>query len=176
MVYTGPLNTISENSWMAMNSNIPNGSYKSIEDRLRILEDREEIRQLLIEYGRALDQRDFGSLSKLFSEDAEYIGGGSLSAIKGPAAIAKFVEQVFRKNPMGLRFPNFHLFANVTIQINGDKAYTKSKGFFVVPNEEDMPSVVMMATNDDVLVRDNGRWKFKRRIVHMEIPAPAPSM
>jgi ketosteroid isomerase-like protein len=161
---------------MTMDSNIPNNSSKSIEDRLRILEDREEIRQLLIEYGRALDQRDFGALSRLFSENAEYIGGGSLNAIKGPAAISKFVEEVFRKNPMGLRFPNFHLFANVTIQINGDEAYAKSKGFFVVPNEDDMPLAVMMATNDDVLVRDKGRWKFKRRIVHMEIPAPAPSV
>ncbi len=159
-----------------MDSNIPNSRSKSIEDRLRILEDREEIRQLLIEYGRALDQRDFADLSKLFSEDAEYIGGGSLSATKGPAAIAKFVEQVFRKNPMGLRFPNFHLFANVAIQIDGDEAHVKSKGFFLVPNEEDMPLVVMMATNNDVLVRDKGRWKFKRRIVHMEIPAPAPSV
>jgi len=159
-----------------MDSNVPNNSSKSIEDRLRILEDREEIRQLLIEYGRALDQRDFGALSKLFCEDAEYLGGGSLSAIKGPPAIAKFVEDVFRKNPMGLRFPNFHLFANITIQINDDEAQAKSKGFFVVPNEEDMPLTVMLATNDDVLVRDKGRWKFKRRRVHMEIPAPAPSM
>jgi ketosteroid isomerase-like protein len=158
-----------------MDSNIPNNSYKSIEDRLRILEDREEIRQLLIEYGRALDQRDFGALSRLFSEDAEYLGSGSLNAIKGPVAIAKFIEDVFRKNPMGLRFPNFHLFANITIQIHGDEAHARSKGFFVVPNEEDMPLTVMLATNDDVLARDKGRWKFKRRTVHMVIPAPAPS-
>ncbi len=159
-----------------MDSNIPNSGSKSIEVRLRVLEDREEIRELLIEYGRVLDQRDFGALSKLFSEDAEYLGGGSLSALKGPAAIAKFVEDVFRKNPMGLRFPNFHLFANISVQINGNEAQAKSKGFFIVPNEEDMPLTVMMATNDDTLVRDKGRWKFKRRIVHMEIPAPAPSM
>ena len=33
----------------------------SVETRLRMLEDREEIRRLMIEYGRTLDQRDFNA-------------------------------------------------------------------------------------------------------------------
>jgi hypothetical protein len=158
-----------------MEANNPKISPQSIETRLRALEDREEIRHLLIEYGRLLDQRDFGAFSKLFTEDAEYFGGGSIYAARGPAAIAKFVEEVFRRNPSELRFPNFHLFANETIQINGDAAVAASKGIFVVPTETDTPEMVMMATYNDILIRDNGRWKFKRRVVQMEIPAPAPA-
>jgi hypothetical protein len=50
----------------AMDSNIPNTSSQSIETRLRALEDREEIRQLLINYGRTLDQRNFAAFAKLF--------------------------------------------------------------------------------------------------------------
>jgi uncharacterized protein (TIGR02246 family) len=148
---------------------------QEMSDRLRTLEDREEIRQLLINYGRTLDQRDFAGFAKLFTEDAEYSGGGSLNAIKGPEAIARFIEEVFRRNPTGVRFPNFHLFANETIQVNGDEAEAISKGLFVVPNEADTPEIVMMATYNDLLIFHDGQWKFKRRVVHMEIPAPAPS-
>lgn len=149
-------------------------SSQSIEARLRALEDREEIRQLLNEYGRTLDQRDFAAFSKLFVDNAEYLGGGTIHAVKGPAAIARFVEEVFRNNPAGVRFPNFHLFANEEIKVNGDEATAVSKGIFVVPTEDDTPETVMLATYNDVLTRDNGRWRFKRRVVHMEIPAPAP--
>ena len=155
-----------------MEANNPKINSQSIETRLRVLEDREEIRHLLIEYGRLLDQRDFGGFAKLFAEDAEYFGGGSIYATRGPAAIARFIEEVFRRNPSELRFPNFHLFANETIQVNGDEAVAVSKGIFVVPTEADTPEMVMMATYNDVLVRDNGRWKFKRRVVHSDLPAP----
>jgi len=157
-----------------MDSNTPTNNSQSIEERLRILEDREEIRQLLIDYGRLLDQRDFPAFARLFIDGSEYISAGTAHAIKGPAAIAGFVEEVFRNNPSGVRFPNFHLFANETIRVKGDEATAASQGFFVVPTEADTPEFVMMATYNDVLVRDNGRWKFKRRVVRMEIPAPAP--
>jgi len=150
-------------------------STQTIEARLRVLEDREEIRQLLIEYGRTLDQRDFGAFSTLFADNSEYHGGGGTGVVKGPDAIAKSIEGVFRRNPSGVRFPNFHLFANETIQVNGDEAVAISKGLFVVPTQADTPEMVMLATYDDVLVREHGRWKFKRRLVHGEIPLPAPS-
>jgi uncharacterized protein (TIGR02246 family) len=164
----------------AIPGSIPQGSArtsatkapKAIEDRLRQLEDREEIRQLLVDYGRTLDRRDFAGFSKLFAENAEYVGGGGMGVTKGAAAIGKLLEEVFRKNPTGLRSPNFHLFANETIRVDGDSAVAISKGLFVVPNKANNPEMVMLATYEDVLVRENGRWKFKKRVVHGDIPAP----
>jgi uncharacterized protein (TIGR02246 family) len=144
---------------------------KSSEIRLRVLEDREEIRQLLVDYGRTLDQRDFKAFSRLFSENAEYVSGGS-DAIKSAAAIARFLEEVFQKNPTGVRSPNFHLFANEIIHVNGDEAVAISKGLFVVPNQANVPEIAMIATYNDVLIRDQGKWKFKRRVVTGDIPAP----
>ena len=150
------------------------GHRLSIEVRLRILEDKEEIRQLLIDYGRTLDQRDFAGFSRLFSEDAEYVGGGGSVPIKGPAAIAKFLEDIVQKNPTGVRSPNFHLFANETSQVNGDEAAALSKGLFVVPGGAGAPEIVMLATYHDLFIRDHGRWKFRRRTVQGDIPGPAP--
>lgn len=147
----------------------------SLENRLRALEDREEIRQLLVDYGRTIDQRDFAAFSGLFAKNAEYIGGGSIGAVQGPAAIAKSLEDIIRQNPTGFRSPSFHLFANEVIQINGDEATASSKGIFVVPGDNSRPAMVMLATYSDVLTREDGRWKFKKRVVHADIPAaPAP--
>jgi len=143
---------------------------RSIETRLRVLEDKEEIRQLLIDYGRTLDRRDFGAFAKLFAENAEYVGGAAAS-VKGPAAIAKSLEETFQKNPTGVRSPNFHLFANEVIQVNGNEATAVSKGLFVVPDASNAPEIIMMATYEDVLIREKSGWKFKRRIVHADIPS-----
>jgi uncharacterized protein (TIGR02246 family) len=143
----------------------------SMEARLQALEDREEIRQLMIGYGRTLDQRDFAGFAKLFTQDAEYGGGGSNGMTKGSEAIARLLEDVFQKNPTGVKSPNFHLFSNETIQVNGDTAVGLSKGAFVVPGDNNQPAMVMLATYRDLLVRKDRVWKFKQRIVQGDIPA-----
>ena len=146
-----------------------------IETRLRRLEDREEIRQLLVDYGRTLDQRDFVGFAKLFAEDAEYVSGGGSAITKGAEAIGRSLEEVFRRNPTGLGSPNFHVFANEMIQVNGDEAVATSKGMFVVPGDNSKPEIVMLATYSDVLMRESGCWKFKRRVVRGDLPAPRAS-
>jgi uncharacterized protein (TIGR02246 family) len=145
--------------------------HESAEARLRSLEDREEIRTLMIEYGRTLDQRDFAGFSKLFAQDAEYGGGGSNVMTKGPEAIAKLLEDIFRKNPTKINSPNFHLFANATIQVDDDHATALSKGVFIVRGDTNKPEVHMLATYKDDFIRENGVWKFKRRIVQSDIPS-----
>jgi uncharacterized protein (TIGR02246 family) len=143
---------------------------ESIEARLLILEDRENIRQLMIDYGRTLDRRDFAGFAKLFAKDAEYGGGEGAGMTKGPEAIAKLLEDVFRKNPTNVNTPNFHLFCNEAIQVNGDQATALSQGIFVVRGDNNKPDAVMLATYKDLLIRENGAWKFKQRIVQGDIP------
>ena len=143
----------------------------SIENRLRVLEDRGKIRQLLVDYGRTLDTRDFDGFARLFAKDAEYTGGGGGDPVRGPEAIAGLLKDVFEANPTGVRSPNFHLFANEIIQVDGDEAIASSKGVFVVPGDNDQPESVMLATYEDMLVREDGVWKFKRRIVRSDIPS-----
>jgi hypothetical protein len=147
---------------------------ESIESRLRCLEDREEIRQLLINYGRTLDQKDFSGFSKLFTENAEY-GVGDTNLTNGAAAIGRQLEEVMRINPSGLRSPGFHLFVNEIIQLKGNEAVAVSKGFYVVPGETNAPQIAMLATYNDVLIRENGGWKFRKRVVHGDLPAPPES-
>lgn len=139
-------------------------------ERLQILEDREEIRQLLINYGRTLDQKDFAGFARLFARNAEYHGGGGAAITRGPGAIARLLEDVIEKNPSQLNAPSFHLFCNETIQVAGNGATAISKGIFVARGDGNQPEAVMLATYRDVLVREDGAWKFRQRLVQGDIP------
>ena len=47
----------------------------TIEERLRRLEDLEEIRNLVKDYAKHLDVRDFEAYSALFTREGEWAGG-----------------------------------------------------------------------------------------------------
>jgi hypothetical protein len=142
---------------------------ESLVSRLQRLEDREEIRQLLMDYGRFLDQRDFASFSRLFAEkDGEWIGG--MGKAKSPQAIQKLMEDSIGKNTEKISAPNFHLFTNEIININGNQADATTKWIFVVQGENNRPQALMLGHYEDTMIRENGRWKFLRRVVHGDIP------
>ena len=142
------------------------------EKRLAQLEDQEAIRQLLLDYGHTLDTRDFAGFAALFADDAVYVGGGPTGESHGPAAIRAALEKTFAANPSGVSGPNMHLFFNETIHLDGDKATGVSKGVFTVQNADGRPDMLIFATYHDTFVRVNGQWKFERRDVHGDIPAP----
>lgn len=143
----------------------------ALKAQLRELRDREQIRELLVEYGRRIDARDFAGFGQLFAQDGEYVSAGTTS--RGPDAIAAFLEDIFQRNPSGIASPNFHVFFNETIDVDGDQAHAVSMSFFVVPGERGAPQVLMLGSYDDELVRDeDGRWRFRRRVVKGELPAP----
>jgi hypothetical protein len=143
---------------------------KTLERRLQDLEDREEIRQLIKDYGRFLDQRDFASFSQLFAEkDGEWIGG--MGKARGSQAIRKLMEDSIGKSTEGNSMPNFHLFTNEIIHVNGNQAGATTKWIFVVQGEKGSPQPVYLGHYEDSLVRENGRWKFLRRVVHADIPS-----
>jgi uncharacterized protein (TIGR02246 family) len=141
-----------------------------VEARLQASEDREAIRALFANYGRTLDARDFAGFAQLFARDAEYVGGGTA---KGPDAIRALLESLLKANAAPVSGRDFHLFSNETIEVKGDQATAVSKGAFVVTSKENKPEILMLATYRDQLVREDGHWKFKRREVRGDIPAPA---
>jgi SnoaL-like domain len=56
-----------------------------VEDRLRRLEDRAELRELILAYRRHLDARDLKAYGMLFAADGEWLGGTGYG--KSPAGI-----------------------------------------------------------------------------------------
>lgn len=141
----------------------------SLDERVRRMEDVEEIRRVLTDYGRFLDARDFASYGRLFAKDGEWVGG--FGTVKGPAAIQAFME----KNISGPNTAhNYHVLSNFEIDVHGDTATAWSRWTFVVAGPDGKPSMAQGGRYDDVLVRENGHWKFQRRTAANDLPASGP--
>ena len=136
--------------------------------RLQRLEDIEEIRTLLLDYGRFLDARDLKSYSALFAKDGEWVGG--FGSAQGPAGILAFMEKNLGTGPN--RTNTFHILSNFEIDVKGDTATAWSRWTFVTPGPDGKPAISQAGRYDDILVRENGRWRFKRRTASNDIPTP----
>src|SRR6185503_12449351 len=60
--------------------------------KIKHFEDKEEITNVLINYGRALDSRDFKTYASLFTKDGSW-SGGTGSVTGGPQAIYDFMTK-----------------------------------------------------------------------------------
>jgi len=139
----------------------------SLAARLQKFEDKEEIQNVLLDYGRHLDNRDFAAYSRLFAKDGEWVGG--FGSVSGPANIQAFMEKNMGTGPN--RGKNYHLLSNFVITVNGDTATAWSRWAFVVPAERG--AVISQAGRyDDTLVREDGHWRFKRRVASNDTPPP----
>jgi hypothetical protein len=146
---------------------------ETVEARLQRLEDREAIRQLLMDYGRFLDQRDFAAFSQLFAEkDGEWIGG--LGKAKGQQAIFKLMEDTIGRDTKKTGASNYHVFTNESIHVDGNRAKAVTKWMFVVQAKTGRPQPLYLGHYEDTMVRENGRWKFLKRVVYGDIPADDP--
>jgi hypothetical protein len=141
----------------------------SVEARLQRLEDLEEIRTVLLDYGRFLDARDFGSYSRLFAKDGEWVGG--FGTVQGPAAIKAFMEKSI---PGPNTAHNYHLLSNFEIDVHGDTATAWSRWAFVVPGPDNKPAIAQGGRYDDTFIRESGHWKFKRRTASTDLPSSGP--
>jgi uncharacterized protein (TIGR02246 family) len=143
----------------------------SVASRLEALEAREAIRALWAEYGRTLDARDFVAFSKLFARNAEF--GSGPGAAKGPAAIGAFLEKAIGTNYPDSKGKNFHLYFNESIDVKGDHATAISKGGYVMATPDNTKAdFLLLAEYRDELVKEDGQWKFLKRVIVGQIPVP----
>jgi uncharacterized protein (TIGR02246 family) len=145
-------------------------------ERLQRAEDRQQIEELLTAYGATLDRRDFAAFGALFAEDAVYSGGPG-EPVRGRAAIQASLEKTLSSNPAHLPGPDFHLFFDPSIHVEGDHATVRSKGAYAIPDTgaaNSVPGVrmVFFTQYDDVLVRQGGHWLFQQRTLGRPQAAP----
>jgi hypothetical protein len=138
-------------------------------DRVQRIEDTMEIERLLLNYGRHLDARDFKAYSLLFARDGVWSGG--MGTVQGPAAIQAFMEKAI---PGPNAVHNYHVLSNFVIDVNGGTATAWSRWMFMVPGPNDTAVAAQSGRYDDTLVREDGRWKFKRRVASNDIPSSGP--
>jgi uncharacterized protein (TIGR02246 family) len=136
--------------------------------RLQRLEDLAEIERLFYEYRRHLDARDMYAYSRLFCEDGEWTGRTGQAV--GPDAIQAMLEANLTPNPPAPAATSWHIVSNPLIDLDGDGATASTTWALIRRADGDEPKVVLLGHYEDVLAREDGRWKFKRRQAHVDIP------
>ena len=138
----------------------------SIAQRLRRLEDLEEIRQLFVDYGRHLDSGDVQAYAELFADEGEVLLG-PIGRAKGRAAIVELMTTVKARAAT----PSFHLVTNPVIRLDGDRATSEVLWTVIRPDAAGKLEVAMFGRHYDELVRERGRWRILKRRGKMDVPA-----
>jgi hypothetical protein len=125
------------------------------------LRSAEEIRNLLVRYGLCLDGKDFEGYAALFTDNG--VLDAPLGKATGPENIRGVLEDM-----LGPINPGFHLFANPLIEVDGDEATSTSRFSDIQAIEGEPPELRLVGHYDDVLSRENGRWRFARRTITID--------
>jgi hypothetical protein len=148
------------------------GSLEALAARVRALEDREQIRALILEYGVAHDGRDYRHFAELFARNGEWVGG--LGSARGPAAIFELMDRTIGHDPQPGGSGTYHVMTNEQIEIDGDRASATTKWIYLTPGPDGAPRMVFLGHYNDEFVREDGEWKFLRREAPALIPQGPP--
>jgi hypothetical protein len=150
--------------------------------RMKVIADRQEIEQLLMgDYPRALDSANWVTYGSFFTKEGELVMQGGAVKRTGPAAITEF----FTKSPAagGQAAPadpspcpvqpgmprTMHVVTNLSLHIDGDTA--TDQAYWETIATRDCKSVVAGAGHyEDVLKREDGKWKFAKREIFDDLP------
>ena len=139
----------------------------TFEQRLRRLEDILAIQQLFIDYGHYLDAGAFDAYAALFARDGE-LHLGPLGVARGPDAIGALMTKMLG-DQIGR---SFHIISSPRIAFEGDDRATSEVMWTVLDRSgADRPVASMLGRHRDVLVRENGQWRFLLRRGFVDIPA-----
>ena len=130
---------------------------KTIEYRLRVLEDLEEIRKLKARYAAACDDNyNADAIAALFTEDAVW-DGGALGTADGRTAIHKFFSRATEFFPFAI-----HNVINPIIDVDGDRATAQWYLLQPATMAKGNQAVWLAAVYHDEYVRLDGRWMINR--------------
>ena len=129
---------------------------------------KDEIRELALLYSRGVDRKDGALLRTLYTSDATDTHGDTFD---GPAeAYVDFLEKSFPY----MRYSGHHI-CNHLIAVDGDEAEGElyALAYHVIPDgkggwQEDLMAVRYI----DRYRKEEGRWKFAKRIVSYDYKAP----
>ncbi len=150
--------------------------------RMKMIEDRQAIEQLLMgDYPRALDSANWVTYGSFFAKDGELIMQGGATKRTGPAAITEFFTklpaaggQAAPTQPSPCPVPagtprTMHVVTNLSLHIDGDMA--TDQAYWETIATRDCKSVVAGAGHyEDVLKREDGKWKFAKREIFDDLP------
>lgn len=140
----------------------------SLESRIRRLEDRTEIGELIARYGLVMDDRDMDGMPDLFTQGvAIRSGDGVMNVVGRDAAIAMFRE---RFKVLG---PSNH-FSHDRILTFSEQDPDAAQGIVLSHAEMNRKGMAMLAAirYHDQYRRERGRWRFSERVLSLMYYVP----
>ena len=151
----------------------PTSSASALEERVKELEAKDDIRRLLVDYGEYLDAQDYPRYAALFARDGVWSGG--FGTAKGPAAIQAMLEKnMGRPEPGFINKTKFHLMTTMVVDVHGDTARARSRYMVMIAGPDGRPIGSHAGRYLDELVREDGAWKIRRRTTYGTIPYREP--
>lgn len=123
------------------------------------VEDHLAIRELAARYNRAFDYRNPKAWVECFTPDGTFeMGGRQLAA--GGEALLKFAEKMIPTMKVK------HCTTDAIVEINGDTAIHDA--YLILVDTGEKVSVINSGRYLDKVVKINGAWKFKQRVVDID--------
>lgn len=152
-----------------MNRSASPAQDQSVEARVQALEDTEEIRRVLLDYCRFMDGKEFAACAALFAQDGEFVV--PFGSSRGPEAIEATMEGMRGRDVGAEAGDDFHISTNHIIDVEGDTATSTSFFLFTTVSDDGWPQTPGFGHYEDVLTREDGRWRFQSRKVLPDIEA-----
>jgi ketosteroid isomerase-like protein len=150
---------------------------KTLEKRLRAMEDAEEIRKLHTDYIYCLSNWEFEKMADCFAEDAVEEGIYPDQVHKGKAAIKKMFKKMAADPPQ----KGGHMLIQPVISVDGDKGeghwiMYRLNYYFKGPSGQviNMFGPSIQRRYDCEYKKENGKWKFARMKFTAPWPEPDP--
>ena len=67
-----------------------------------------------------------------------------------------------------------HLVTDLKIDLDGDKATGTARWVMILPGPKNRPRVAATGHYKDTMVREDGRWKYAKRLIYGNIPFGDP--
>lgn len=140
----------------------------TLEERIKRLEDREAIQELVIMYGVIMDERDFDGIDRLFTEDATLRSFDGVFAAHGRQAI----QDTYQGRFDALGATNHYTHGHVVKFDENDPDH--AFGFVAAHAEVVRTGTTMWVAlrYKDEYVRTDKGWQFKDRIMSYMYYAP----
>jgi len=117
--------------------------------------DRDEIIDVLVRYATGIDSRDWPLFRSCFSDDARFDYGG-IGQWDTPEAITDYMRAAHSG-------PSMHRLSNFVIDIDGDRATSRTYVDAVVMGPKGFGAVENFGWYDDKWVRTPGGWRISFR-------------
>jgi uncharacterized protein (TIGR02246 family) len=125
------------------------------------LEDRAAIHDLFTRYCCALDDGEIETVVACFTEDA--VLKSPVIDIQGHDQIRAFAGRFAAQRAAGTQFR--HMVTNIAVTIEGDRA-TATAYLLVLISKDGGHRTLPPGRYECALFKENGQWRFSRRIVH----------